>query len=343
MLEEKYIQKIKEELDNCKKPLFFFDDDPDGLSSFLLLYRYKKEGRGIPLKAAPMLDEKFLRKAEEYLPDKVFILDVPIVEQDFIDRIKVPIIWVDHHNPIKRRNVVYFNPRLRDINDSVSITEICYNIVKQDLWIAAVGAVGDWQLPPYIKDFSQKYPDLLSPEIKKPEEALFNSRLGKLIKIFSFILKGKISDVYKCMKILTRVEDPYEVLDQKTPRGRFVFKKSEGVEVVYNELLSEAMKKGVKDNVVLYVYEGKRMSFTKELSNELLYKFPDKLIVVGREKSGEVKLSLRSSKIFLPKLIEKSLEGVDGYGGGHEHACGACVKKNDFKRFMDNIKRELKQ
>ncbi len=40
-------------------------------------------------------------------------------------------------------------------------------------------------------------------------------------------------------------------------------------------------------------------------------------------------------------IIEKALVGISGYGGGHEHACGACVKVEDFNQFIDNFKKEL--
>ena len=49
-----------------------------------------------------------------------------------------------------------------------------------------------------------------------------------------------------------------------------------------------------------------------------------------REKDDEMRMSLRSNK-KLPPIIEKALEGIEGYGGGHEYACGACVKKKNFK------------
>ena len=82
------------------------------------------------------------------------------------------------------------------------------------------------------------------------------------------------------------------------------------------------------------------MSFTGDLSNELLFRFPKRVILVGREKNGEVKLSLRSGpKIKLSEILEKALVGIDGYGGGHEYACGACVKSEDFKRFVSNLKK----
>ena len=85
MLNQKQIKQIREELETCKRPLFFFHDDADGLCSFLLLYRFIKEGKGIIIKTTPRVDEKFLRKVEEYGPDKIFIVDIAIVDQYFLD------------------------------------------------------------------------------------------------------------------------------------------------------------------------------------------------------------------------------------------------------------------
>ena len=60
------------------------------------------------------------------------------------------------------------------------------------------------------------------------------------------------------------------------------------------------------------------MSFTGDLSNELLSKFRDKVIIIAREKSGEMKASLRSPQsINIQPVIMKALEGLEGYGGGH--------------------------
>ena len=112
MLTNKQYQQIKDELDNCQNPLFFFDDDPDGLCAFLLLYRYAKEGHGFVVKTHPKLDIRSLPKIEQFDADKVFILDVALVDQDFLDGCKVPAIWIDHHRPVERNKVRHFNPRL---------------------------------------------------------------------------------------------------------------------------------------------------------------------------------------------------------------------------------------
>ncbi len=238
-LTEKQLQGIREELESSFRPLFFFDDDPDGLCSFLLFYRLIKEGKGIVVKSSPNLDEKFLHIVEEYKPDKIFILDKPLVSQDFLDKIKVKVIWIDHHAPVKRKKVTYYNPRINNDADNRPTAYWCYKIADQDLWIAMVGIIGDWHLPVFSKEFSKLYPKLLPKKIAKPEEALFKTEIGRLARIFSFILKGKTQDVMKYVKILTRIKSPYEILKQTTAQGKFIYKRYEKINKEYQELLSQ--------------------------------------------------------------------------------------------------------
>jgi single-stranded DNA-specific DHH superfamily exonuclease len=340
MLNDKQVKQIKEELDNCKNPLFFFHDDPDGLCSFLLLYRYINEGHGIVFKAKPGLGANFLRKVKEYMPDKIFILDIPIVNQEFLDGVNVPVIWVDHHKPLDRNKVKYFNPRLDDKNDGTPVTRICYEVVKQDMWIAAVGCIGDWHLPDFLDKFKEKYKDLVKIE-GNPGDIYFETKLGELVRVFAYILKGKTGDVIKSFKVMTRIMGPNEILKRKTPRGKFIYKRFDKINTQYVELLDDAVKKVSDDKLLIYIYSENKMSFNGDLANELLHKFPDKIIIVGREKSGEVRLSLRSTKEILPPILEKALMGVEGYGGGHEHAVGANVKQEDFDRFIESIREEI--
>lgn len=339
MLKEEKIQQIREELDNCKNPLFFFDDDPDGLSSFLLLYRYKKEGHGVVIKSVPKLTDMFLAKVHEYDPDKIFILDIAMVDQDFIDKAKRPIVWVDHHEPQKRHGVKYFNPRMDDKHDNTPTSNICYNVVKQDIWIAMAGNIGDWHTPEFRGEFCDKYPDLLDSKVKSPEEALFNSSIGKLVRVFSFILKGRTSDVNKCFRVMTRIDTPYEILNQTTPQGKFIYKTYESVNREYEKLLQDVLKHVTKDKLLLYTYKIAAISFTSDISNELLYRYPKKFIIIAREKSGEMRMSIRNKgKKEIPPMLAKALQGLEGYGGGHEHACGANVKVEQFDTFIERFR-----
>ena len=344
MLTSQEVAKLKEELTNCQRPLFIFHDDPDGLASFLLCYRFVKEGRGLPIKAYPRVTaETYARKVEEYGADKVFILDVAMVEQEFIDTVKVPVIWIDHHSVLERDRVKYFNPQKRGINipTPVMIWQIVGEERPQDLWIAVVGSIGDWYFPDFAIQFQQAS-ELLPKTCTSVQDALFNTQIGTLVKVFSFNLKGSMADVIKSVKILTRIDDPYDILEQRTPQARILWKKYLEVNKEYEEMLANALKHDSDDKLFVYTYEDDKLSLTKDLSNELLYKL-NKVIIVGREKSDEVRCSLRApAKINIAKALERALIGIEGYGGGHEQACGAAIKKHDFKQFLENLRKELK-
>lgn len=340
MLTNKQLQQIKEELDNSQNPLFFFDDDPDGLCAFLLLYRYKMEGHGFVVKTHPKLDARSAPKIEQYDADKAFVLDIAKLEQDFIDASKVPVIWVDHHGPYERNNVKYFNPRIIKKDANIPTTYLCYKVVEQDLWIAMVGCIADYYLPDFLDEFKKKYPDLLNDK-KTVGDLYFKSKVGTLIKIFSFSLKGKTSEVMKNIKILTRIESPYEILNRETAKGKFIFQRYERINKLYVDLLDSAVKTAGKEKLLVFTYSEDNMSFTGDLANELLYRFPDRIIMVGRKKDDDIRISLRSKNILLPPILEKSLVGLDGYGGGHEYACGANVKESHFKEFIERIKNNM--
>ncbi len=339
MLDENDYSAIRSELD-CSSPLFFMHDDPDGLSSFLLLYRHCKKGNGVLVKTTPVVDAKYLRKVDEYRPDKIFVVDIAVVEQEFIDKANAPVVWIDHHEPLNRSKVLYFNPRVKTREAYFPATYICYRAVKQDLWIAMVGCVGDWFLPEFSDEFAEQYPDLLDKGIKNPDDALFKSKLGVLVRLFSFVLKGRTSDAMKCVRILTRIKSPYDILMQRTPEGKFLYRRYEKFNAEYQKLLSEALSGIGKDKLFVFIYDT-QTSFSSDLANNILYRYPDKFIIIGREKDGEIRMSLRARDVMVLPRLKKALEGVEGYGGGHEYACGANVKKKDFDKFVESLKRQL--
>jgi single-stranded DNA-specific DHH superfamily exonuclease len=341
MLTEKQFSQIKEELDNCQNPLFFHDDDADGLCSFLLLYRYKREGNELIVKARPVLDEKFIRIAQDHNPDKIFVLDVPMIKQEFADGCSVPIIWIDHHEPTDIEKVKSFNPR-KDGDDNISTSSLCYNVVKQDSWIAGLGTIADWQIPTFISELARDYPGIFDEKLTRPEDALFSEKVGKLVKIIAFNLKGNMKDIKKAIGYLITIKGPKEILDNETEAARYLNKRYDKVNRIYENLKIEALK-GQNDGLYLvHLYPTDELSLTKELSNELLYLVPDKIVLLGREKNGEIKASLRSSKHNIRDALQRALVGLQGYGGGHEHACGLNIKKEDFDKFLENFKAELR-
>ena len=133
MLTEKQIQEIREHLNKAQNPLFFFDNDVDGLCSFLILRRYCEKGKGVAIKSFPDLTVEYFRKVHELNADYIFVLDKPIISKEFFEeaeKFNIPIVWIDHHD-ISTKNpdfVNYYNPSL---NKSKIAPQLIYVIKFQ--------------------------------------------------------------------------------------------------------------------------------------------------------------------------------------------------------------------
>ncbi len=342
MLSEKQISEIREKIEESNNPLYFFDDDIDGLCSYILFQQKYQKGKGVAIKSNPTLDTEYLRKVGEYNPDLVVILDKPNVSQEFIDKTNAPMIWIDHHTPVEREGIKYYNPRVKDPSVYIPTSSMIYEISMGQIWIAFIGAVGDYSIPDFIEEFRKEYPGLIGNE-KEPGKISYGTDAGKLIRLYNFVLKGKTSEVNKCISILTKIQNPYEILNKETTRAKYVYKRYEKVEKEYKELLENAEKWVKKDKFLVFIYPSRKISLTADLSNELSYKHPDKVIVVGREKDGEIRMGLRGKDRRIDLALKKALIGIRGYGGGHEFACGGNVKKEDFQKFIEQLKEAIRE
>ncbi|MBU2638366.1 MAG: DHH family phosphoesterase [Nanoarchaeota archaeon] len=341
MIPEEQMAEFRKLLDESKRPLFFFDDDPDGLCSYLLLKKYAQKGRGVVIKAAPILGTQYNRKIMEYRPDRIFVLDKPVIEQDFIDEAGVQVVWLDHHPLVDIKGAKYFNPLFNEPKDSKPTVYWAYRIAGGPLWLAMAGCIGDWFVPEFAKDFAEKYPKLL-PFIGEPGNVLYDTELGHLARILASILKGPTTDVFKCISSLEKIQEPEEILEGTTPAGRYILKYYKKINQAYEKLLQKAMATADKSNFFVFTYPLTKMTFSGDLANELLYRLPGKFIIVARLKQDSVAFSMRGLNYSIPPMLKQALEGLDGYGGGHEHACGGSVSKNDFSVLVERL-RELSQ
>ena len=251
-------EEIFERINKSKRPLFFFDDDCDGCCSYLLLKRFFKKGTGIILKSAKV-DESNLKKIQEIKPDLVIILDKPIVMQEFIDNCSAPIIWIDHHPILERENILYYNPRKFNLEVIPCTTRIVYDLVKnkEDLWIAFIGCISDYDMPDFIEDYRKKYFELIENK-EELEDIIFNTKTGNLILIVNFVLKGITSDVKRCISILEKIESPIEIINATTPRGKYLLNKGIKLQKEYNKLIESF---GTELEVLLNVSEFEKNVF----------------------------------------------------------------------------------
>ncbi len=342
MITDTQLKEIRHFLKKSQRPLFIFDDDPDGLCAFLVLWKYIRRGKWMPYKGSLKIANDVLDVVHHYEPDLIVFLDKPVLEQEFVDRVSnIEIVHIDHHAPISTRGKKYhyYNPRVNDDKDSRPTTYWAYRVAQKDLWIAVVGALSDWHIPEFFTEFRRAYPGYVEKKFTEAPELLFDEPLGDLVKAFTFALKGKREDVIKAVHILTEIESPYEITRKETPQGRFVYKHFEKMNKQYQRLLTDALASKKDNPIFIYTYPAIETSFTALLATELCYRLPEKIIIVARVKDSETLMSIRSRTVTLPDKVEESLVGLTGYGGGHTYACGACVKNDEFSLFMERFRK----
>ncbi len=341
MLTKKQVKEIREHLERAQNPLFFFDNDPDGLCSFLLLQRYIGRGKGIPIKSFPDLTKEYFRRVRELNADYIFILDKALVSLKFFEearQVNIPVVYIDHHEVDEKipDYVFYYNPLLNEKNGYEPVSGLCYQVTgrKDDLWIATLGCISDAYIPDFYDDFKKTYPDL-AVDAKNVLDIYYTSQLGRIGQILGAGLKDKTTNVISMLKFLMKVKSPYDVLEENS-KNYLMHKRFKEINKRYKKLLEKAEVLEKNSDKILFFQYGGDLSISSELANSLKQKFPMKIIVVGYVTGAKVNISVRGKKIR--DKVLKIIEEMDGAtGGGHEDAVGAKINLDDWENFKNKL------
>ena len=340
-LTQQQIGEIREHLNKAQNPVFFFDNDVDGLCSFLILQRYCEKGRGVAIKSFPDLNIEYFRKVQELNADYIFVLDKPMISEEFFEeaeKFNIPIVWIDHHD-VDTKNpdfVSYYNPALNK-SKSGPTTYLCYQVSekKDDLWIAVVGSISDRFMPEFYSEFREKYPDI-SIDSEDAFEVRYKSQIGKIVKILSFALKDRTTNVVNMMRFLINARTPYEVLEESKDNYT-MHRRFDQIDLKYQVLIKKAERVKSSEKLLFFQYSGD-LSISSDLANELCYNFPDKIIVVAYLSGIKANISARGKNVR--EIILKSIEGFqDSTGGGHEEAVGAKIRVEDSEEFKKRLEK----
>ncbi len=352
MLTGKQIEKVKEHLERAQNPIFYYDNDCDGLCSFLILRRFLERGKGVAVRSFPDLNKDYARKARELNADYVFVLDKPVISREFIeeiDRLGLPMIWIDHHAfggevDVKEfSNLRVYDPARNHGKEKSDepVTYWAYKICgrKEDLWLAVIGCIADHFMPDFAGEFSERYGEFWSREnISDPFAAYYKTEIGRIAQGFNFGLKDSTTNILRLQNFLINCKGPEEVFLESS--GNYYFRKRyKEIKKKYDELLSRAMR-NVAGELIFFEYGGD-LSISSDISNELSFKYPEKYICVAYKKEGIVNISLRGKSIR--KILEKVLKRLEhATGGGHEDAVGARIRTEDLEKFKNVLYEEIK-
>ena len=171
-----------------------FNNDGDGICSCVLLNKFlAKTGRKKPyIINQPMpMDKNIIQRIQTTVPHKIIFLDIAADQQQNVLK-KLggicDIMIVDHHQIFKNmnsKNIVHYNPRMEQhdvyMSTSYCVYKICSKLsdMSEDLWIAGVGMVSDYNLndsKDLVKSLKEKY---------KLSEPLYGTKLGRIADMIS--------------------------------------------------------------------------------------------------------------------------------------------------------------
>jgi len=350
MLSEKQIQEIQEHLEKAQNPLFFFDNDNDGLMSFLLLRRYIGRGKGVAIRSFPELNASYYHKVKELNPDYIFILDKPVVSREFLKKANedhLPVVWIDHHKVDSAisgsdfESINYYNLFLNDeLYEPVSY--LCYKLSnrREDIWLAVIGCVSDALIPDFYEEFLEKYPELGKKDPKSAFDIFYNSEIGKISQVLDFSLKDSTTNVVNMLRFMVDVKGPMDVLEENSRTKHFLNRFNE-INLKFEELMNRA-RESVNGGLIFFQYGGS-LSLSAHIANKLSYEFSDKVIVVVFVNGDVANVSLRGGN-DVRSLTLKAIEGIDGAsGGGHKQATGAKMLVGDLEKFKENIEKLVEE
>lgn len=344
MLKPEQLAEIREHLENAKNPVFFFDNDPDGLCSFLLLQRYIGRGRGVAIKSLPDMDTAYFKRVEEFKADYIFVLDKPMINPGFIEaaeKANIPLVHIDHHN-VPKTNIKYYYNTFYESGKNEPVSYLCYKIAnkKEDAWIAAIGCITDSYLPEFIEDMKKQYPELIDAAYKNAFDILYTTKFGEICQIISFGLRDKTSNVVSMMKFLMKAGSPTD-LTEENPKTKSFLKRFKEINEKYQKIVKSA-RENVSGELLWFTYAGD-LSINQYVANELFYRYPHKVIVLAYTKSSIVNLSLRWEKDIRTATVNAIAQIEGATGGGHEHATGARVSKDKLDFFKEKLLEEIEK
>ena len=346
MLTKKQLSDIREHLLKAQNLIFLYDNDVDGLSSYVLLRRFTGCGKGVAVKSHPHIDVGYAKRVQELSGDYVFVLDRHTLGEDFVNEIaslQIPIVWIDHHDVVVEKysydNLYSFNPARGKKKSFEPTTYLCYVATKriEDVWLALIGCIADHYLPDFVDDFVKNYDLLWGKDIEIPFQALYTTGIGRFARALSFGLKDSTSHVVLLQNFLIKCKTPYD-LGQELERNSAFGVKYRDILKKYLSLLQDS-KTCAREKLLFYSYGG-QLSISSDLSNELSYLFPKHYICVAYSAGPMTNISLRGDNVqkilseILP-LFEKSS------GGGHRDAVGARINTENLAQFREELEKRI--
>lgn len=332
------LESVRSMLTESQNPFFLYDNDVDGLCSFVLLRRWLGRGEGQVVKTYPFVAASYIDHALTAGSDLIVLLDRAVVGDSFFEYAQtkgIPVVWIDHHDvSLPEGTYSYYNPLP---SKQVPVTYLSYSLSGKtsDQWIAVMGCLADRHIPDFYEDFLRYFPNLA----RRADDAFkvyYTYEIGRLARALAFCMKDIPSHITILEQFLFTCQSPESLaaeLDSDSPIGV----RYREVSLLYRALLEKAPVS--REGVLFFTYGG-TFRISAELANELSYRNPSVIVAVGYTRDVMASFSLRGKGVR--GLIESILPLFPGAsGGGHQDAVGIRIASSDVPAFEDELRAAL--
>jgi len=324
-----------------------FHNDGDGICSCALMKHFLKTHAGIDahIISQPMPPKRTLsQRIKLSLPTKIIFLDLGIDQKKKIIKnleMDCEILIIDHHEiscNLNSKRTVHYNPLFCSrVYQAASylVYKLCSRIIdmKERMWVALIGIISDYNIEDvreFINRAAKRYSNIIKPNPSREE--LFNSEFGRATEMINAAKAARIS-CEEIVRIIESVRTLRELLENEELARAYERVQNE-IERVFVEVRSKALS---SRKIILYELQSK-LGIRSQISTKLSTEFPDKIILVYERSRNKIKISARTQlNVNLISLMKDVLSDVHATFGGHEHACGIEIKREDFDYFKQKL------
>lgn len=331
--------------------------DPDGVCSGVVIAKLveRKRGKKVDLhlnqkaNEIPIVD-KTVEILRENKVNKLIITDL-CVDQAPANVKKIEefseILVLDHHkiySDINSEKTVFLKPQLLSEKKpgSYPAAKFCFDIASEiedmaDLdWVAAMGIIGDSAFTSwadFLDNVFSKY------RIEKKSD-IFYTELGMAASLISNAESYDSANSSKSFEIVYNASSQRDVLNSSLQKYRQEVDSAISYWIEHMKDFAE-----IKEDFIFYLINSK-FEIKSPISTRLSLAYPDKTIVIVQEiQDGLFGISARrrDEKVAANELLENAIKGLEGASaGGHIPAAGAKIRKDDLRKFKENLIRFLK-
>ena len=340
--------KFLEDIKPSDEIVVVYNNDGDGVCSCTLLKKLlKMTGKKEPyIISQPMpMDKNIIQRIHTTVPDKIIFLDIAADQQhSVVSKLSgiCDILIVDHHQVFKNMNsrktntIVHYNPRIEEPevykSTSYCVYKICSKIadMTEDLWIAGVGMVSDYNLDDskdVVRQIREKY--LI-------EGPLYGSKLGRLADMIS---ATRATNLLSCDQMVGVMETATYEGFENTKNADKMVESQRTIESEIAAIIMDAEEKIEQTGKIVFYNIKSRFNLGSSISTKISEKFQKNLVLIYEKSGNRIKVSARNQakNINAGKAMQRAAKEVGGSGGGHEAAAGATIpadKWDEFKKLL---------